>query len=361
MKSNSGKIGVVLFNLGGPDSLDAVEPFLYNLFQDPDIFTFPLAGLIRKPLAKLISKRRAKKSRVYFEYMGGKSPITELTLRQAEALEKKLNSRPLPDPWHRRHGVPLLCKERENELPLFTKEGIEGRSAFKVVVAMRYWNPSTEDALKILQQEGIQKVILLPLYPHYSYTTTRSSEREWDLKCKKLEIHFEKVFRVSDYHQHPLYIKAVAARIREALAKFPAEKQKEVHLLFSAHGIPLKKIEAGDPYEKQIHESVRGVMQELKQSYSSSLSYQSKIGRAKWLEPNTIEMIEKLARENKKYMVAVPISFVSDHSETLYELKKLYGELAQSLGVEQYELMPALNDHPLFVECLREVVLSKLS
>jgi len=348
---NQEKIGVVLFNLGGPDSLEAVEPFLYNLFQDPDIFTFPFASLVRKPLAKFISKRRAPKSRAYFEYMGGKSPITELTLQQARALEEKLNFRPLPNP--------LLGKERGQPLPLLTKEGTEG-GAFRVLVAMRFWKPFTSDALEILKQEGIRKVILLPLYPQYSFTTTRSSEREWDTQCRKQGIGFEKVFRVSDYHDHPLYIQALAARIREAIERFPVERQKKVHLLFSAHGIPLKEIRAGDPYEKQIIRSVELVQKELGNAYSHSLSYQSRVGPLKWLEPNTVEKITELAKEGKKEIVAVPISFVSDHSETLYELKKMYGELARSLGIEQYELMPALNDQSLFIECLADVVQQKL-
>lgn len=320
------KIGIVLFNLGGPDSLDAVEPFLYNLFQDPDIFTFPFASLVRKPLAKFIAKRRAPKSRVYFEYMGGKSPILELTLQQADALEKKLNS----------------CGEDKK---------------FKVVVAMRFWKPFTQDALQSLKDAGIQKVVLLPLYPQYSYTTTRSSEKEWDAQCKKNGMSFEKISRVSDYHQHPLYIQALATRIREGIARFPLEKQAQVHLLFSAHGIPLQEIAAGDPYEKQIIESVELIRRELGNDYSHSLSYQSKVGPLKWLEPNTVAMIEKLAKEGKKEILAVPISFVSDHSETLYELKKMYGEFALSLGVKQYELMPALNAQPLFIECLASCVL----
>ncbi len=326
------KIGVVLFNLGGPDSLDAVEPFLYNLFQDPDIFSFPLAFLFRKAFAKIISRRRARKSRVYFEYMGGKSPITELTLKQAEALERKLNE----------------------------SRG-EGGNLFKVVVAMRYWKPFTQEALAVLRAEGIRKVVLLPLYPQYSYATTRSSEREWDRQCKKMRIRFEKEIRVSSYAAHPLYLKAMAARIQESLEKFPLERRSQAHLLFSAHGIPMKEVAAGDPYETQIHESMRGILKELNLPNPSTLSYQSKVGPLKWLEPKTLETIERLTHTGTRWMIAIPLSFVSDHSETLYELKKLYGDLALKRGVEQYELMPALNDQPLFIECLREIVLSKLS
>src|SRR5262245_8306302 len=174
MSSSQEKIGVVLFNLGGPDSLQAVKPFLYNLFSDPDLFQFPGSSLIRKPLAYLIASLRAPKSRVYFEYMGGKSPITELTKRQAEGLERVLNSlERLPSPQ------PSPPKG-------------EGEKTFKVLIAMRYWKPSTQEAIRQLQKEGIQRVIFLPLYPQYSYTTTRSSEREWRRCCRKMKVKFEK-------------------------------------------------------------------------------------------------------------------------------------------------------------------------
>ncbi len=326
MENKSEKIGVVLFNLGGPHSMAAVEPFLYNLFLDPDIFTFPLASLVRKPLAKFISSRRAKKSSKYFEYMGGKSPIIDLTLDQARALEKSLN-----------------VKDKK----------------FKVVVAMRYWYPLTENALSILKREGIRKVILLPLYPHYSFATTRSSEREWELQTKKMDIHFESLKLVKDYFDHPLYIQSLAARIREGLLRFPEAVRDQVHLLFSAHGIPVKEIKAGDPYQQQILKSKELVLKELNLPNSEGLSYQSKVGPLEWLKPNTIEVLEKLIKEEKKkYILAIPISFVSDHSETLYELKKMYGDLAIEWGVTQYELMPALNTEEKFIECLAEQILS---
>jgi len=295
------------------------------LFQDPDLFQFPGSALVRKPLAYLIASLRAPKSRVYFEYMGGKSPITELTVRQAEALEKRLNE--------------------------------EGNRKFKVVVAMRYWTPSTDDALDELVREGIRRVILLPLYPHYSYTTTRSSHREWRERCRQRNIRFDEEILIPDYHDHPDYIRAVAQRIEEAIERFPPEQRKDIHLLFSAHGIPLREIEQGDPYEKQIHRSVELVMDELKNDWVHHLSYQSRVGPSKWLEPTTIDMIHRLSDERVKQVVAVPISFVSDHSETLYELKKLYGDLAASLHVEQYELMPALNDSSLFIQALKDLVL----
>lgn len=323
----SNKLGVVLFNLGGPDSLDAVKPFLYNLFQDPDIFNFPFSFIVRKPLAYLVASLRTPKSRVYFESMGGKSPIKELTLAQAAALEKSLIS----------------------ELPV------------KVVVAMRYWTPSTDDAIRELQKEGIRKIIFLPLYPQYSYTTTRSSVRYWKQRCKKLKVKFDQEILIEDYHDHPIYIQSVAERIREAAQKFPAENQNKIHLLFSAHGIPIREVTQGDPYETQIRRSVELIVKELGSLYPHHLSYQSKVGPLKWLEPTTIKTIERLAGEGVEHLIAVPISFVSDHSETLYELKKQYGELAMKLGIKQYELMPALNDSDLFIGALKVLVMSKLT
>jgi len=316
---------VVLFNLGGPDSLKAVKPFLYNLFQDPDIFQFPGSSLIRKPLAYLIASLRARKSRVYFEHMGGKSPITELTLRQAHALERSL-----------------------------------GADRFKVVIAMRYWRPTTDEAILELKREGIETVILLPLYPQYSYATTRSSERHWTQRCKKLGHSFQQQILIRNYHDHPHYIHSLVARIQETIERFPPEERKGLHLLFSAHGIPLREIEQGDPYESQIRKSVELVVQDLNNGFSHHLSYQSRVGPLKWLEPTTVATIERLAQEGVKRVVAVPISFVSDHSETLYELKKLYGDLAMSRGMRRYELMPALNDHPLFIEALKDLIIQKI-
>jgi len=355
MRSASQKIGVVLFNLGGPDSLEAVKPYLYNLFQDPDIFSFPLSALVRKPLAYLIASLRARKSRVYFEAIGGKSPLKELTLGQAEVLEKILNAGP-PSPWP--SPVEGEGKIQKSPSPLEGEGWGEGENRFKVLVAMRYWTPSTDEAILELKQEGIQKVILLPLYPHYSYTTTRSSERYWKKRCKKLGVSFEKEILIRDYHDHPDYIRSLTARIEEALENFSEQEKREVHLLFSAHSIPLKEIKNGDPYPKQIQKSMELVLQALGYPHPSSLSYQSKVGPLKWLEPSTAETIQVLAHRGVKSVLVVPISFVSDHSETLYELKKLYGDLARKVGIQKYEVMPALNQQPFFIQALRNLVLT---
>ena len=213
------KVGVVLLNLGGPDSLDAVEPFLYNLFSDPDIIDFPGAFLFRKRLAKLISTRRAPGVQKQYEKMGGKSPIKELNLQQAELLEQRLNER----------------------LPA------------KVVVAMRYWRPFTDDAIDALLEEGIRKVVLLPLYPQYSKATTTSSNKEWDKRIAErgLADKFE-VTRIDQYYTDERYVRSIVERINEGLERFPAGIRDSIYLVFSAHGTPMKLVREGDPYSDHI-------------------------------------------------------------------------------------------------------------
>ncbi len=303
------KIGVVLLNMGGPDSLDAIEPFLYNLFSDHDIIQIPRP--IQKPVAKLISKIRAKKTREYYEYMGGKSPQKEQTLAQAKALQEALGDR------------------------------------FKVVVAMRYWHPFTEEAIEELLKEDIEKVILLPLYPQYSRTTTGSSFNEFYRK-------FEKdipVVEIKSYHNHPLYIKAMVENIKAHLP----EDDKDYHFLFSAHSLPEKVVKEGDPYQKQTEETVKLIVEHFP-NIDYSLAYQSKVGPVKWLEPMTDKKIEELAKRGVKNLVVIPVSFVSEHSETLYELDKQYGDLAKQVGIKNYIRVPTLKTHPKFIQALKSIV-----
>ena len=306
------KIGIVLLNMGGPDSLDAVEPFLYNLFSDHDIIQIP--RLIQKPVAFLVSKLRSKSTRKYYEAMGGKSPQKEQTLEQAKALQKSLGER------------------------------------YKVVVAMRYWHPFTEEALEELFKDEIEKIILLPLYPQYSSTTTGSSFNEFDRVFKRFKKDIP-VIKVSDYYNHPLYIKAMVENIKENLPE-----HKDYYFLFSAHSLPVKVIEKGDPYQKQTEETVKLIMEHFPEN-EYSLAYQSKVGPVKWLEPMTDEMIKKLAEEGVKKLAVIPVSFVSEHSETLYELDIQYGELAREVGIEDYKRVPTLKTHPIFIEALRNIVL----
>jgi ferrochelatase len=308
------KIGVVLMNMGGPDSLDAVEPFLYNLFSDHDIIQIP--RLIQKPVAYLISKIRAEKTKEYYEYMGGKSPQKEQTLLQARALQQSLGER------------------------------------YKVVVAMRYWHPFTEEAIKELMKENIEKIVLLPLYPQYSKTTTGSSFNEFFRQYKRFNLDVP-VVKISDFHNHPKYIKAMVENIKKHLP----ENFKDYFFLFSAHSLPEKIIKENDPYQKQTQTTVELIMKHFPEN-KYTLAYQSKIGPVKWLEPMTDEVIKKLANEGVKNLVVIPVSFVSEHSETLYELDYQYGNLAKNLGIKNYIRIPTLKDDPLFIDALKEIVTS---
>ncbi len=318
-----GKIGVVLFNLGGPLSTDDIEEFLFNIFTDPYIIEIPLRGFTRKALARFIARRRADKTAFYYEVMGGKSPQYELTMKQAKALEKKL---------------------REN-------------LDVKVYVGMRYFKPYIEEAYKALLNDNIENVILLPLYPHYSRTTTLSSFEEWNRVTENPSGRM-KILQIESYHDNPLYIDAIADRISETLAKFPNNVRGRVHILFSAHGVPERIIKRGDPYQKQIIETVNLVSKKFLNPHS--LAYQSRVGPVKWLGPPTLEEIKRLASNGVKNLVVIPISFVSEHSETLYEVNYLFRNEAKAAGFDQFEMMPALNDSPKFIEALSKLVLEKV-
>ncbi len=305
------KIGVLLLNMGGPDSLSAVEPFLYNLFSDHDIIEIP--RLIQKPVAKIISKIRAKKTKHYYEIMGGKSPQREQTEKQAQALQKELG---------------------EN---------------FKVAVAMRYWHPFTEEALQELFKEDLKGIVLLPMYPQYSKTTTGSSFNEFDRVFKKFPQ--VPVVKVKSYHDHPTYIRAMVENIKEHLPNW-----EEYFFIFTAHSLPVKVIKRGDPYQKQTEETVRLIVEHFpKVKYA--LGYQSKIGPVKWLEPSTDKLIEETIKAGYKHIAIIPVSFVCEHSETLYELDVSYRQLAEDLGVESFVRIPTLQDHPTFISALKEITL----
>ena len=321
------KIGVVLLNLGGPDSLNAVEPFLYNLFCDPDIIDFPGSFLFRKRLAKLISSRRAPMVRGQYEKIGGKSPLKDYTLKQAALLEQKLNEK----------------------LPA------------RVYVAMRYWNPSTDDALDAIEKDGIKRVIMLPLYPHFSKATTASSMKEWDNRLKERHDRLQlDTTLVESYYDHPTYVDAFIERINEAFERFPAERRDDVHLLFSAHGTPMKLVREGDPYSGHIKKTIEAIVRQGAITHDHSLCYQSKVGPMKWLTPSTPDTIRELAAKGVKNMLVVPVAFASDHLETLFELGIEYRHVAQIAGVEQYEVTTGLNDSPTFIDALSQLVFEKV-
>lgn len=321
------KIGVVLLNLGGPDSLEAVEPFLYNLFCDPDIIDFPGSFLIRKWLAKLISSKRHPRIQEQYKQIGGKSPLKEFTLGQAKLLEEKLNE----------------------------------KFPAKVYAAMRYWHPFTEEVLDELEKEGIKKVILLPLYPQFSKATTESSVKEWkkQLALRKNPTNIEWNL-VESYYDFLPYIDAFVERINQGLEKFPVETRQDVHLLFSAHGTPMKLVRAGDPYSDHIRKTVEFVVKQGNFKQDSSLCWQSKVGPQKWLTPSTPDTIEELAGKGVQSMLAIPIAFASDHLETLFEVGIEFKHLANSKGVEQFEVTEGLNYSEKFIDALAQLVLQKM-
>ncbi len=319
------KIAVVLFQLGGPDSLESVKPFLYNLFCDPDIINFPGAFLARKLLAKIIANRRAPIAAAHYKEIGGKSPIFELTNAQAVALQQELAK---------------YCNA-------------------KVFVAMRYWNPLSSVAVAAIKKDNFSQVILLPLYPQYSMATTLSSLKEWNLQCEKLKYNNENQEIINNYHNHPLYIQAIVERINSIYPKFSHLNPADVDIVFSAHGVPVSLIESGDPYQKHIQETVKLVVEKGQWKSPHLLCYQSKVGPAEWLKPSVHTTIEELASKGRKHLLVVPIAFVTEHIETLHEINIEIREEAEHLGIQQFEMMPALNDSPTFIQCLTELVLSK--
>src|ERR1700738_429873 len=247
MANPTRRVGVILFQLGGPDTPEAIQPFLFNLFSDPDIIDFPFARIGRTPLAKLISVTRAKKVEHHYSAIGGASPIRRFTEQQAGALQEKLAS----------DGVEANC-----------------------FVAMRYWHPFTAQAIEQVRAAGCDEIVLLPLYPQYSSTTTGSSLNEWRRQWKSAV----PTSCVAPFYRNPQYIASVVERIDEALGRFP--HPQAVPLVFSAHGVPVSVIEKGDPYQRHIEETVSLVMAQGGWPNDHRLCYQSKVGASRWLEPS---------------------------------------------------------------------------
>jgi ferrochelatase len=311
----SDKTAVLLLQMGGPDSLDAVEPFLFNLFSDRDIIRLG-PSFLQPFLARRISRKRASMVERQYEKIGGKSPIREMTEAQAKALEEKLGSN------------------------------------FRCFAAMRYWRPSTLEALASVKREGIDRIVALSLYPHYSLATTGSSINELNRVLGETGIRF-KTSTIDCYYNHPLYIRALAEKMAEGLALFP--NRKDVQVVFSAHSLPQSFITAGDPYLSHIQETVRLVM-ELFGGVDYRLAFQSRAGPVKWLEPDTEQVIREIAAKDCRNLLLVPLSFVSDHLETLYEIDISYRELATSLGIVNFHRAPALNCSAPVIECLAALV-----
>ncbi|KAI3425091.1 hypothetical protein D9Q98_008469 [Chlorella vulgaris] len=328
------RIGVLLLNLGGPDSLDDVQPFLYNLFADPDIIRLPAPAQFLQPvIAQLVSTLRAPKSREGYEAIGGGSPLRRITEEQAAALRASLQSK-----------------------------GISAHT----YVAMRYWFPFTEEAISAVKRDGITQLVVLPLYPQFSVSTSGSSLRllERLLKQDPMLTGVKHVV-IPSWYQRPGYVRAMADLIVAELRSgaFPAEELDDVEIFFSAHGVPVSYIDEGDPYKEEMEECVQLVMGELKRrgiANSHTLAYQSRVGPVEWLKPYTDDSIRDLARGGVRSLLAVPISFVSEHIETLEEIDCEYRELAEESGIQHWGRVPALNTNPTFIDDLADAVAEAL-
>ena len=327
MPTENIKSAVVLFQLGGPDSLEAVEPFLLNLFKDPDIIDFPLAFLARKPLAKLISSRRSIKVQNNYKLIGGRSPILDLTRLQASALHIRLLQR-----------------------------GIQAQ----VFIAMRYWHPMTNEIVRDIKAGGFNRLILIPLYPQFSQATTGSSLNEWNREAKKQRLNIPTKF-VCCYPNHPSLVEAIVENMNTSLAHFSNVSPENIDLVFSAHGVPVSYIQKGDPYQLHIEETIRRGVERGKWKSPHTVCFQSKVGPVQWLKPSLLDAIERLAGEGRKYLLIIPIAFVTDHIETLHEINIDARAHAMIRGVQQFELMPGLNDHPKFIECLADMVAQQIT
>lgn len=314
---------VVLFNLGGPDSLEAVEPFLFNLFSDPDIFKFPLGFITQKWFARLISRRRAPEASIGYRAIGGKSPQLEITNNQARDLDQALSD----------------------------------NGEYEVFVCMRYWHPMADTVVTALKEKGIENVILLPLYPQYSLTTTGSSYNDFQRACRRNNYQ-PKISFIKQWYNEAEYQQAIASAIKAEAARMPNPDPKNIELLFSAHGLPQKIIDQGDPYEKHIRATVAGVSKILGWPHTT-LCYQSRVGPLKWLQPYTRNTIIEKANRGSKQILIYPVAFVSDHIETLYELGIEYANVARYAGIESYRVVPALNTDAGLINTLKRQVLSQ--
>ena len=310
------KIAIILFNLGGPDSLEAVQPFLRNLFGDPAILRVP--SFIRGPLASFIARRRAPVARAIYDKIGGSSPILGQTEAQARALEEALGT--------------------EHE--------------WRGYVCMRYWHPMTEAVVRSVERFKPDRIVLLPLYPQFSTATTESSFKAWN----ELATFKVPTTVIKDYPTDPGFIAASVAMVQEGLAQ-AGDGRKRV--LFSAHGLPERVIKAGDPYQSQVEQTAKAIVDVIGGGLDWVVCYQSRVGPLKWIGPSTDAEIAR-AGADKVSVVLYPLSFVSEHSETLVELDIEYRHLADKAGVPTYIRVPTVGTHPLFIAGLARLVRNAL-
>ena len=314
------KKAIILFNLGGPDKLENVEPFLFNLFNDPAILNLP--GFLRFPLAKLIANRRAPTANKIYQELGGSSPILRLTEEQANALEIKLNKD-------------------------------DNSSNYKCFVVMRCWHPRADNVVKNVMSYNPDEIILMPLYPQYSAATSGSSLKEWNDVCKKNNYKI-KTSTICCYPTDKYFIEAHKDEIMRKIKNLESFK-----LIFSAHGLPEKNIKKGDPYQWQVEQTVNNIVKALNiKNLDWILSYQSRVGPLKWIGPSTEDIIVENSKSGK-HIVLVPVAFVSEHSETLVELDIEYKELADKNGCKNYSRVPALGTNENYIKAMSNLIINR--
>jgi len=316
--SETKPLGLVLLNMGGPDSLAAVEPFLYNLFSDRELIRLPAGALLQKPFAKLISHFRAKHVRENYRAIGGASPLLDWTQKQAAGIAAELGSQVKP------------------------------------YVVMRYWAPRAEPVLRRMAADGIEQAVVLSMYPHYTAATTGSSLNDFRRAAAAVYPQL-KFTSIDQWYDWPGYLDALANRIRQGLESYHELMRDGVPILFSAHALPQKFIDRGDPYLEQVMATVKGVMQRVGER-PWYLGFQSRSGPVEWMSPETTEVMAQLAEEGHDSLLIVPISFVSDHIETLHEIDIEYLEFAESKGFRHYVRAPSLNDGDDFIAALADLV-----
>ncbi len=313
------RTAILLFNLGGPDSIDAVQPFLFNLFNDRAIIRLP--RILRRPLASFLSRRRMPVARRIYEEMGGKSPILENTEIQARALELALS----------------------------------GHGAVKVFCLMRYWHPRAAEMARQVQQYDPEHIILLPLYPQFSTTTTASSFREWHEAAAGIGLQVP-TSAICCYPTQAQFITAHAQLVKTYYDE--AAQHGTPRILFSAHGLPQRVVKGGDPYQWQVEQTGKAILAELGAPVDAVNCYQSRVGPMRWIGPSTRDEILRAAKEGRP-LVVVPIAFVSEHSETLVELDVEYADLAHEAGLDRYYRVPTLSAQAHFIAALADLCLKQ--
>ena len=354
MSTENIRIGIVLMNLGGPTGDEAVRPFLYNLFRDEDIIKMG-GGRFQDFFANIISKFRAPNVAEDYREINGCpkgctgskhcpnrknkvvstccSPINGLTERQRRALER------------------------------YCQEAFPGVTV-NVYTCMRYWIPFAETTMEDMVEDGITHAVLVPLYPQFSWTTTGSSFRDWETKREEKfggETPWEE-FQVKNYHRNPHYLEALNSRIDEALERMDPKTRDKTHLIFSAHGTPLLEVRSGDPYTTEIEQTMEAVMEMRGYRESYWLGYQSKVGPQKWTQPNTVDLVERHLQYGIRNFLLIPVAFVTDHIETLYELGiELPKELEEKgYHIENLAVMDGINDHPSYIKALADEIAAKI-